>query len=236
VLGYDRVHDSIFEGYVLNGFDLHWLLKKLQLYLENNTSPFYSSTPRRRTFFDVEKNVYIKIPDERLKRFDLITKRVPFHKSSDKYFRFYQVLVRLGIPTPKLLACVKIKRNGQKSIIATEGVTETQPMSSFLRSTRDSTIRTSAINELSKIAAILHAKGYYLSLDLRNILAKVSGEKVQLFVLDLEHMKPTGLFFKRRIKRNLRRAKKSLIFSAGGELDVWETFMNHYKKAFIKTG
>ena len=70
----------------------------------------------------------------------------------------------------------------------------------------------------------------------RNIFVKVKDKKVQLYLLDLEHMKPAGLFFKRRIKRNLRRFKGSLMFETNENLDDWNTFMSHYKNAFTKLG
>jgi len=236
MLKYHRIHHSTYNAYVLNGFDVNWLLKKIQFYRDNNTPPFYSSVPNRKTFYDEERNVYIKIVDESWKRFGLLSKWLPFHKTSDKYLKFYKVLEQLQISTPKLLACMKIKKDRPKSVIATEGIADAQSMISFSSSLPDSTMKAITIQELAKTAAFLHGKGYYFSMEPRNIFVKVKDRKAQLYLLDLEHMKPAGLFFKRRIKRNLRRFKGSLMFEANKNLDDWNTFMGHYKNAFTPFG
>lgn len=233
---YHRIDSSTHKGYVLNGFDVNWLLKKIESYQDNNTPPFYSSVAHRQTFYDEERNIYIKIVDESWKKFNLIPKWLPFRNTSDKYLKFYNILERLKISTPKLLVCMKIRKNGQKSIIATEGIQDGQTISSFLIPLLDSTMKVTTIKELAKTAAIIHGAGFYFSMEPRNIFVKLMDKKVQLFILDLEHMKPAGLFFKRRIKRNLRRLERSLIFHTGRDLDDWNVFISHYKNALTGSG
>jgi hypothetical protein len=64
----------------------------------------------------------------------------------------------------------------------------------------------------------------------------VMDKRVQLFILDLEHMKAASPFFKRRIKRNLGHLKRSIIFHTDRDLDDWKTFISHYKNAFTQSG
>lgn len=227
---YIKFNNKICQGYFLNGSDTSLLLDKIKFYCDESVKPFYQTEPHRKVFYDKEYNIYIKIVEESHIDFFSSLLRPLFGLTSDKYWRYYNVLRRLKISTPKLLACLSIKhKNMQKSAIITKGDINTVQLSNFISSNSDNILKYLAIKELAALAKTLHSAGYYFSLDLRNILVKADGTKLYLSILDLEHMKTTFLA-KRRVARNLRRFKRSLLSLQGTTANDWNTFTDEYSK------
>lgn len=230
---YCRFNDVNCYGYYLDGFDIYYLFKRIKFFEDNRIKPFYQSEQHRKVFYDKDKNVYIKVAEEKASRFDLVLKYITLNTTSDKYFKYFNVLKNLNIPTPELLACLKIKqKNKWISIIATKGILHAQSLGNFLSSVEnDDRMKALVIKEFARVAATIHNAGYYFSMDLRNILVtSIDANKIQLFILDLEHMKNAGVFAKRRLIRNLSRFRRSLLQNANGNLDDYNVFLTYYKE------
>jgi SAM-dependent methyltransferase len=222
-LNLEKIRGKDYSGYVFKGFDTSYLFERIRDY--GDKVPFYQSEPHRRVFYEGERNIYIKIVYEARSFLPLFS-----WTASGRYLKFYRVLKRLGISTPELLACLKVRQKNQlMSIIATKGIPSVQGFGTFLASAKDSSIKNTLIKELAKMAATIHKAGYYFSMDFRNILVKAIDKGMKLFILNLEHMKSTFLA-KRRIKRNLNRFKRGLLSVPGTTADDIYTFFEQYRK------
>jgi hypothetical protein len=226
----EKVASAVWRGYVLNEADALALLGKIQLYESSGVRPFYQSESHRKTYYDSSAGIYIKITDEKTSWIDFMRGLIGSGRPADLYFRHYQILVRLGVGTPELMACFKVKtRGGVRSVIATREIKKARPLDLLLESLEDRAARLRVIRELARISALIHRAGYYFSLDLRNILAVISGVDIRLFVIDLEHMKYAGRFAGRRIRRNLSRFKNRFFALANSHDGEFEEFNARYK-------
>lgn len=223
---YYKIQEKKIRGYVLNNFDALQLLDKAESY--KMAIPFYQSEPHRKVFYDPYLNIYMKIVDENVFLPHFLHMRFPF-LTADRYVNFYSILKCLNIPTPELIASLKLSSNNKiMSIIVTTGISNAVTLKECL-SKKISGINP-VIKQFASLAASIHNAGYYFSMDLRNTLVKFDKDNIKLFVLDLEHMN-SALFAKRRIKRNLERFKRGL--SLSGSPQLYDPFLEFYR-SYVK--